>query len=207
MLRGFCFWGGMIYCRSSLSNLTFWATPAVRKLICAILLALALADTGVSAEAISEGQDKAGWVFLVQEVARSEPAIQRVFATVVLLQLAEVHLGEAGLARRQASAETTDARERKRLFGWAVVVEGEAQRYLRLHDAAQTGAPVRVMPAAETGRQPLLSVGGRVVILSHLRPSQQAELEAFIVADFCRQVDCLSLGGGPRAGPQLAPPH
>lgn len=197
----------MIYCRSSLSNLTFWATPAVRKLICATLLALALADTSFSAGAISEGQDTAAWVFLVQEVSRSEPAIQRVFATVVLLQLAEVHLGEAGLARRQASAETTDARERKRLLGWAAVVEGEARRYLLLHDAAQAGAPVRIMPAAELGMQPLLWLGGKVVILSHLRPSQQAELEAYIVADFCRQVDCLSLGGGPRAGPQLAPPH
>lgn len=176
----------------------------MKNLIYAVLLAFLLPLSKPVASDAPSGQELSGsWTFLASEVAQSETLIKREFVSVVLLQLAEVSLGEAGIARRQA--EILDATESNRLQNWAQGVESEAQRYLLLHDAVQSGARVEVILTENRGRQPLISVGGNIVMLSHPRPSAQTDLETFIVTDFCQRMDCLAIGNASGHAPSLAP--
>ena len=133
--------------------------------------------------------------FVAGEVVRSSPPVQREFASVVLMQLAEVYFGEAGLARRQAESDISADPLGSRLGNWALDVEREAQHYLVLHDAVHSGALVRVFPLPGPDSHVMLVIGAQAVLPGHPRPSQQAHLEASIIGDFCRRVDCLAIAG------------
>lgn len=166
-------------------------------LVCLVLLTAvpARASTPVSADSFQ---------FIVRSIAAAEQPPRREFATVALLHLAEVYFAEAGLARRQAVEPKPGSSASPRR--WSQAVERQAESLLLLHDAVLEGFPVEVAWAPAGSGQAILSVGGQPVVLSHPRPSRQAALEQAIVADFCRRVDCLSLGSQGHGSPRLAPP-
>lgn len=137
---------------------------------------------------------------VAKQAERSDPLLRREFASVVLLQLAEVYLGEAGIARRQAG--TADSL----LLDWVFRVEKEAERYLLLHDAVQQGNPVRIAVLNSCKGCLMISVAGQSILVSHPRPSQHAALEAAIIEDFCRRVECVSIFADSKQVPRLATP-
>ena len=124
---------------------------------------------------------------LVASLEGAEPASRSRFARAALLQMAEVHLAEAGLARNQSA----QSMERERLLGWARAVELYAGQLLELHDRVEQGAPVVLLP--ELLAHPGILVAGRSTVISHPRGDQQQALEQAILHAFCEQEDCLQL--------------
>ncbi|MEQ9464798.1 MAG: hypothetical protein RJQ10_14135 [Haliea sp.] len=147
---------------------------------CCILLALLAPGLATAAE-LSRFQR------LAISLVDAEPASRSRFARIALLEMAEIHLAEAGLARNQS----TQGSQPERLLGWARAVEGYAGELLRLHEAVEEGVPVAVLPVpiADTG----IVVGERSIIISHPRKDQQQVLEQAILQSFCGQEDCLLL--------------
>lgn len=166
-----------------------------------LLLALLALLVAVQAKAL-ETQE---FAFVAREVARSESLVRREFAAIVLLHLSEVYLGEAGLARRQAEKVFVSGADRARLLNWASGVEREAEKYLRLHDAVHGDSSVKLGFTREAAARLMLSIDSVAVLANHPRPSQQVDLEAAIIADFCGRVDCLGLGEHVGGVPRLAP--
>jgi hypothetical protein len=145
-----------------------------------VLLALPLSNSATAGD-ISRFQR------LVLSLEQAEPASRSLFARIALLEMAEVHLAEAGLARRQSA----QGLQSERLQGWSRAVEAYAGQLLRLHDQVERGTPVLLLPAlvAETG----ILVGERSVIISHPRRGQQQALEQAILQAFCGREDCVRL--------------
>lgn len=133
---------------------------------------------------------------LVVSLEQAEPASRSRFARIALLELAEVHLAEAGLARNQSG----ESAEPERLLGWARAVELYAGQLLELHDRVEQGTPVVLLPEllAHAG----ILVGERNTVISHPRGDQQQALEQAILLAFCGLEDCLQLLA---AGVELAP--
>lgn len=136
---------------------------------------------------IAAAADMSRFQRLVASLADSEAASRSRFARIALLEMAEIHLAEAGLARNQSPLES----QPERLLGWALSVESYAGQILRLHEEVEQGAPVSLLPVpiADTG----IIVGERSVIISHPRRDQQQALEQAILQAFCAQEDCLLL--------------
>ena len=166
-----------------------------------IVVVLAFAAEAADAE-VAGAAGKDALHFVVGEVVQSTPSVQREFASVIVLLLAEVYLGEAGLARRQADSDSAEMQLSATLNNWAMGVEREAQRFLQLHDVIREGAPIKISPTGDTGSDLMLVIGEEVVLPGHPRSSQQADLEATIVAEFCRRADCLLI---PHSTPRLSP--
>lgn len=124
---------------------------------------------------------------LVAALEQADPASRSTFARIALLEMAEIHIAEAGLARQQATEDT----QSERLLGWSFAVELYARDLLGLHDDVEQGAPVVLLPAplADAG----ILVGPQGVMISHPRGEQQAALEQAILKRFCAQEDCLQL--------------
>jgi len=145
-----------------------------------VLSGLLLSNSATAAE-ISRFQR------LALSLEQAEPASRSLFARIALLEMAEVHLAEAGLARRQSA----QGAQPERLQGWSRAVEAYAGELLRLHDQVERGAPALLLPAlvADTG----IVVGERSVIISHPRREQQQALEQAILQAFCGREDCVHL--------------
>ncbi len=124
---------------------------------------------------------------LVVSLVQAEPSSRSRFARVALLEMAEIHLAEAGLARNQSAQDP----QPDRLLGWSRSVEAYARQLLGLHDQVERGAEVVLLPAllAETG----IVVGEHSTIISHPRRDQQQALEQAILQAFCAREDCVQL--------------
>ncbi|HAN67057.1 MAG TPA: hypothetical protein DD808_15785 [Halieaceae bacterium] len=125
---------------------------------------------------------------LAERLDSSDNVARQQFADIALLELAEVLLAEAALARRQATAEGAAV---PRLLGWAVAVEQYADDVLRLQRAVQASETVQLLssPLADLG----ITAGSLSVMLSHPRREQQDVLEARIASAFCARNDCAGL--------------
>lgn len=124
---------------------------------------------------------------LVVSLEQAESASRSRFARIALLELAEIHIAEAGLARQ----ESVDGVRPGRLLGWSLAVEAYARELLQLHEEVEQGAQVVLLPALVA--DPGIVVGPRSIIISHPRRDQQEVLEQAILARFCGQEDCLQL--------------
>lgn len=160
-----------------------------------LLLSLAVvAGEPASAAALSR------FARTAQALQQAAPEIRASFARVALLQLAEVYLAEAELARREVRDQAPGAS----LLGWALAVERYAQQLLLLHEEVEAGIPVTVL--AHSGGDIAISAAGRPIILGHPRRDQQAALEQMILADFCARENCRQLLLPPsEAGPERQP--
>ncbi|MFV8818718.1 hypothetical protein [Haliea sp. E17] len=127
---------------------------------------------------------------VVSSLAASEDQSLRArFASVAILELTETYLAEADLARRQArETEEADART---LRSWAGAVDRYAMQLLPLVETLEAGAPLAMQ--RHPNDVPFLDVAGRVVILAHPRPEQQAAYEQAVLARFCRPGVCEQL--------------
>ncbi|MDO8862607.1 hypothetical protein Q6D67_12930 [Haliea sp. E1-2-M8] len=151
------------------------------------LSALALALLVFLLSGLATAADMSRFQRLVVSLGQAEPAIRGRFARIALLEMAEIHLAEAGLARNQTAQDA----EPERLLGWARAVEAYAGQLLRLHEDVEQGAPVLLLPGL-VGDTAIL-VGERSIIISHPRRDQQQALEQAILHVFCGRENCLQL--------------
>lgn len=151
------------------------------------LLALALVLLALLLPVPAAAADMSRFQRLVASLGQAEPGTRSRFARVALLEMAEIHFAEAGLARNQTAQDA----EPERLLGWSRAVEAYAGQLLQLHDQVEQGARVLLLPAlvADAG----IVVGERSIIISHPRRDQQQALEQAILRAFCGQDDCLQL--------------
>jgi hypothetical protein len=128
------------------------------------------------------------------------------FASVALVHLAEIYLGEADLARSELNESSNAAK----LEGWSRAVAAYADQLILVQQDVETGFPVEVF--ARFPDEASLRVAGRTVILNHPRADQQAAYEQHVLLDFCGRRDCISLtapdvepGSAPEPIPVSAP--
>lgn len=109
-----------------------------------------------------------------------------VFANVAITQLIEVYTAESDLARNEAHDS-----DNLKLRGWAAAVEQFTNDlFLVLEDLA-VGFPVTISMRSQG---PLvLLVGGRTVLLTHPRASQQVSYEQHVLTQFCLIENCDAL--------------
>jgi hypothetical protein len=134
-----------------------------------------------------------------QALQQAAPEARASFARIALLQLVEIYLAEADLARSEARGQAPDSR----LRGWSLAVNRYARQLLQVHEEVEAGMPVTVLAHPAGGIA--ISVAGRPVILSHPRQNQQVALEQMILADFCAREDCQQLLAGPETDREPVP--
>lgn len=108
------------------------------------------------------------------------------FAITALLQLAEVYMAEADLARNEAEQE-----ESAKLRGWSRAVDQFAAQLVLVVDDIELGFPVELQNNAREVSS--IAVGGRVVMLAHPRPGQQPLYEQAVLQAFCTGDSCARL--------------
>ncbi|WP_167854730.1 hypothetical protein [Mangrovimicrobium sediminis] len=111
--------------------------------------------------------------------AAQDAALAARFADAALLELAEVYLAEADLAR----SEVRSGNNGLGLEAWSAAVERYAAELIALADAAAAGSPVTLRRYPR--EVPAISVEQRTVMLSHPRAPQQAMYEQAVLARFC----------------------
>ncbi len=141
----------------------------------------------------------------MDSLAAADPAQRARFADIALLELAEIYLAEADLARGEAQ----DSKEGLALRGWAGAVGRYANELLALADAVEAGAPVTLMRYPH--EVPGISVDEHTVMLSHPRASQQPVFEQAVLERFCAGGACdeLVVADAPPApaAPAVVSPH
>lgn len=173
-----------------------YLVPSLYRVLVASLLMAGMA--GMAAEpGATPVMEASRFQRLVEQLAADDAGRQQ-FADIALMELAEVLLAEAALARRQAADGEAGARSP---LGWAVAVEQYAGEVLRLQRAVQANKPVQLLlpPLAD----PAIQVGAASVMLSHPRRDQQGVLEARIASAFCASNDCARVLA-PTTAPQAA---
>lgn len=108
------------------------------------------------------------------------------FARTALLQLAEVYMAEADLARNEA-----EQAESAKLRGWSRAVDQYAAQLILVVDDMDLGFPVELQNNAREVSS--VAVGGRVVMLAHPRPGQQPLYEQAVLQSFCTGDTCARL--------------
>ena len=120
------------------------------------------------------------------------------FATIALSELAEVHMAEADLARKEALESPTEGK----LVGWSGAVDRFASQLLLVLEDIDQGYPVGL----DLQREGAVAVhsGGRLVLLTHPRMRQQPAFEQRVLEAFCSRNDCTGLTA--RSPPEEAIP-
>lgn len=148
----------------------------------ASVLAVAMLLVAVTALAESSRYDR-----IVLALESAAPELRASFASSALLELTEVYLAEADLAR----AEARESDEPGRLASWSRAVERYAAQLSLVLDDIAFGYPVqlRLYPREVVA----VSVAGRTIMLAHPRSQQQPAYEQSVLAHFCRQGLCRQL--------------
>lgn len=120
----------------------------------------------------------------VQALQQSSPLIRTDFASINLSQLVEAYIAEADLARNQAEKEGGNAK----LSGWSRAVDQYASQLLLVLEDIELGFPAELSRSRDGTVR--VTVGGRLLILSHPRADQQASFERQVLLDFCVRHDC-----------------
>jgi len=112
------------------------------------------------------------------------------FANIALLQLAEIYIAEADLARHQSE----DAGRPEKLLAWSRAVDRYAGQLGLVLEDIELGFPVvlRNNPHEVSS----VSVGERTVMLAHPRSDQQPAFEHNVLEAFCAGNACASLTAG-----------
>jgi hypothetical protein len=123
----------------------------------------------------------------VLSLQTSTPDLQADFANTALMELVEVYLAEADLARSQAQQDDG----RAKLLGWSRSVDQYANQLLLVQEDIETGWPISFQ--SNTPGAVAMMVGGKVVILSHPRVDQQSSFEQRVLLNFCARNTCQTL--------------
>lgn len=124
---------------------------------------------------------------IVQTLQTAEPDLRAQFATSALLELTEVYLAEADLARREAE----DSDEPQRLSSWSRAVERYASQLALVLDDIALGFPIDLRTYSREVAS--VSVGGRTIMLAHPRSDQQSAYQQAVLRHFCGQGLCRNL--------------
>ncbi|TDG12971.1 hypothetical protein E2F43_15600 [Seongchinamella unica] len=144
---------------------------------------------------------------IVQALESADPELRASFASSALLELTEVYLAEADLARRQAR----DSDEALRLTAWSRAVERYAAQLALVLDDITLGFPVQLRRHPREAVS--VSVAGRTIMLAHPRSGQQPTYEQSVLGQFCGQGLCRDLVAVEEAtaaipmSPGLVSPH
>ena len=147
-----------------------------RLLACFILVA----DVGAQVE-------ESRYERIVLALQSEEPDVRAQFATSALLELTEVYLAEADLARHEAE----ESEKAKRLTGWSRAVEHYASQLSLVLEDITLGFPVDLR--SNPREVASVSVGGRTIMLAHPRNSQQPAYEQAVLGNFCGKGLCREL--------------
>lgn len=123
----------------------------------------------------------------VSALVTGEETERRRFATIALLELAEIYLAEADLAR----GEARESDRAGRLLGWSRAVEQYAGQLMLVRDDIELGLPVELRSHAH--EVPAVSVAGRTILLAHPRKDQQPGYEQAVLTRFCTGTRCNEL--------------
>ena len=140
-------------------------------------------SSGVAQEAMksnsvtSNAKSQSRFMRTVVGLQDAAPEWRSEFAIAALSHLAKAYATEAELARSDANAR-----------GWSGTVDRYASEIPLLLDDVTMGLPVSL--SFEADESLAISVGGRTVILSHPRLSQQDALEQSILKEYCAQQEC-----------------
>ena len=170
--------------------------PDIRVLValCGAVLSSGLALSQVSPEYLGEGGSR--YQRTVLSLRTSTPGIQADFANTALMELVEVYMAEADLARNQAEQGVSSTK----LRGWSRAVNQYASQLMLVLEDIELGLPVKLQFNA--GNLVTVMIGGRAVILSHPRADQQANFEQRVLLGFCGRNDCrLLTANGSEAEP------
>ena len=155
------------------------------------LLLLALVCPGVAAET-------SRFQRTVLALQQAEPPLRQRFANIALLELTEIYLAEADLARNEAQTSEQAAK----LRAWSRAVEQYANQLVLVMDDVAFGLPVELR--SNEREVPAVSVAGRTVMLAHPRIEQQPAYEQAVLGQFCTGTTCAELTAS--AGEQLPIP-
>ena len=123
----------------------------------------------------------------VDALQLADDSLRGRFATTALLQLAEVYMAEADLARREAE----EVGESAKLRGWSQAVDQYAAQLVLVMDDIELGFPVELRN--NPMEVPSVAVGGRVIMLAHPRSGQQPLYEQAVLQAFCTGDTCARL--------------
>ena len=124
---------------------------------------------------------------IVHALQSAEPELRAQFASSALLELTEVYLAEADLARHEAEQADNPAR----LASWSRAVEHYASQLALVLDDIALGFPVALRSNAREVAS--VSVGGRTIMLAHPRNSQQSAYQQAVLGHFCGKGLCRDL--------------
>ena len=124
---------------------------------------------------------------IVHSLQSADPELRATFATSALLELTEVYLAEADLARREAAA----AEDAMRLSSWSRAVERYANQLTLVREDITLGFPVDLRRNAREVVS--VSVGGRTIMLAHPRNDQQSTYQQAVLGHFCGKGLCRDL--------------
>lgn len=124
---------------------------------------------------------------ILQALQSAEPALRAQFASSALLELTEVYIAEADLARREAE----EADDPARLTSWSGAVEHYANQLALVLDDIALGFPVALR--SHDREVASVSVGGRTIMLAHPRSGQQTAYQQAVLAHFCGKGLCREL--------------
>ena len=148
---------------------------------CGVLVALLLSA--------SVAADSSRFERTVAALQRAELPLRADFAAIALVELTEIYLAEADLARNEAQVPDGDPA----LRGWSRAVERFAEQLLLVQEDVAFGLPVELR--RHDREVPAVSVAGRTVMLAHPRRTQQAAFEQHVLARFCAAAPCARLTG------------
>jgi hypothetical protein len=109
------------------------------------------------------------------------------FASIALLELAEVYIAESDLARK----ESEQAEDPGKLLAWSRAVERYASQLSLVLDDIALGFPVELR--LNDREVSSVNVGGRVIMLAHPRADQQFVYEHSVLTQFCSTKTCEEL--------------
>lgn len=117
----------------------------------------------------------------------ADDSLRQQFASIALLELTEIYLAEADLARSQAEV----APDGTKLRSWSRAVEQYADQLVLVIDDIELGFPAELR--SNTREVPSVTVSGRTVMLAHPRNAQQPAYERAVLSRFCTGNVCNGL--------------
>lgn len=159
----------------------------------ALVLALISFSTALQAQELAP---QSRFDRTVSALNAADVQARRRFADIALLQLAEIYMAEADLARRQSEA----AADPEKLLAWSRAVDRYASQLGLVLDDIEFGFPVEIRNNPHEVSS--VSVGGRTIMLAHPRSDQQLAYEHNILREFCVGNACAALTAGEE---ELAP--
>lgn len=149
-----------------------------------LILCLALLAAGVQ---VALAETASRFQRTVEALQQGEESARSRFASLAVLELAEIYLAEADLAR----SESQDSDSAGRLLSWSRAVERYAAQLLLVQEDLDLGYPVLLR--SHSREAPSITVADRTVFLAHPRRGQQGAYEQSVLAQFCTGYTCAEL--------------